>query len=137
MDQHSYDAAQNGLLICLLGQDHHERLRAFIDGLRKDSRWKAAQISNLEASIKEALDDDMHSASESHCLSQREEQILRLLARGYTNLELAARFDLSAKTIETYKTRACRKLGLKRRTDIIRFALEHGWFDDPTDDSPA
>ena len=60
-------------------------------------------------------------------LSEREEEVLRLIAEGHTNKEIADRFDLSAKTVETYKTRSLTKLGLKTRADIVRYAIREGW----------
>lgn len=70
-------------------------------------------------------------------LSEREEAVLRLIAKGYNGKEIAVRLDLSAKTVETYKSRALKKLGFTGRPDVIRYALEHGWFDDPGDGAPA
>ncbi|MBY0526802.1 MAG: response regulator transcription factor [Gemmataceae bacterium] len=59
-------------------------------------------------------------------LSAREIDVLRLLAQGYTNQEAAARLFVSVKTIETYRTRIGKKLGLASRADLIRYGLEMG-----------
>jgi len=71
-----------------------------------------------------------HSAPPSSAaeLSDREVEVLRLVALGYANKEIAARLDLSVKTIETYKARSMEKLGLKSRVDIVRLGTERGWF---------
>lgn len=61
-------------------------------------------------------------------LSERELTVLRLIASGYTNKEIAAQLNVSVKTIETYKARSMEKLGLRSRVDIVRIANEHGWF---------
>jgi DNA-binding NarL/FixJ family response regulator len=63
-------------------------------------------------------------------LSAREEEVLRLLAWGYAHKEIAARLDISAKTVEVYKTRAMEKLGMTNRIDIVRYALLQGWLQD-------
>jgi DNA-binding NarL/FixJ family response regulator len=63
-------------------------------------------------------------------LSAREEEVLRLVAWGYSNKEIAAQLDLSVKTIETHKANATQKLGLQNRIDIVRFALLQGWLRD-------
>jgi DNA-binding NarL/FixJ family response regulator len=142
VDQESYDVAQQGLLVCLLGEDHEQRLNAFLDGLRRDSRW-AARIGEVEAKIRELLGGSDHadeteiSVDSGQPLSRREEEVLRLMARGYTAKEIASKHNLSAKTVETYKLRSFTKLGLTGRPDIIRYALEHGWFDDPAEETPA
>jgi two-component system, NarL family, response regulator NreC len=60
-------------------------------------------------------------------LSDREREVLRLIAWGYSNKEIAARLDLSVKTVEVHKANAMRKLDMKGRTDIIRYALLQGW----------
>jgi DNA-binding NarL/FixJ family response regulator len=60
-------------------------------------------------------------------LSEREEEVLRLLARGYSNKEVAELMNVSVKSVETYRARAADKLGLKGRVDIVRWALERGW----------
>lgn len=59
-------------------------------------------------------------------LSQREREVLALLAQGHTNQVIADRLYLSVKTIETYRTRIADKLGLKTRADLVRYALEMG-----------
>jgi DNA-binding NarL/FixJ family response regulator len=63
-------------------------------------------------------------------LSGREEEVLRLLAWGYAHKEIAARLDLSVKTVEVYKTRAMEKLDMKTRIDVVRYALLQGWLQD-------
>lgn len=60
-------------------------------------------------------------------LSQREGEVLRLTAQGHSNKEIAARLDVSIKTVETYKTRAAEKLGLRTRADIVRYGVSQGW----------
>jgi DNA-binding NarL/FixJ family response regulator len=60
-------------------------------------------------------------------LSQRETEVLRLIALGYGNKEIATRLAISVKTVETYKTRLMEKLDLHSRVDIVRYALRQGW----------
>jgi two-component system response regulator NreC len=59
-------------------------------------------------------------------LSPRERQVLELLAHGHTNREIAARLTLSVKTVETHRARLSDKLGLHRRADLVRVALDLG-----------
>jgi DNA-binding NarL/FixJ family response regulator len=63
-------------------------------------------------------------------LSSREEEILRLIAWGYTNKEIAGRLHLSVKTIEGHKARIMQKLELESRADVVRYALRQGWLQD-------
>ena len=60
-------------------------------------------------------------------LTEREVAVLRLIASGYSNKEIAARLDLSVKTVEAHKANAMRKLGLTGRIDIVKYAVLQGW----------
>jgi DNA-binding NarL/FixJ family response regulator len=60
-------------------------------------------------------------------LSERETDVLRLIANGHSNKEISARLAISVKTIETYKARAMEKLGFKTRVDVVRYAASKGW----------
>jgi two-component system response regulator NreC len=59
-------------------------------------------------------------------LTEREEEVLRLTAEGYSNTEIAQRIYLSPKTVDTYRQRIMEKLGLHHRAELVRYALEHG-----------
>lgn len=61
-------------------------------------------------------------------LTNREAQVLRLSAIGHSNKEIARRVDLGVKSVETYRYRACKKLLLHSRLDIIRYGASQGWF---------
>lgn len=58
-------------------------------------------------------------------LSDREFEILVMIARGDALTDIADRLFLSAKTISTYKTRAMQKLGLANHTELVRYAIDH------------
>jgi two-component system response regulator NreC len=62
-------------------------------------------------------------------LSRREREVLRLLAQGHSNQQVADEIRLSVKTVETYRTRLREKLGLKGRAELYRFAVESGILD--------
>jgi DNA-binding NarL/FixJ family response regulator len=66
-------------------------------------------------------------AEERPALSEREGDVLRMIAQGYSNKEIAAALSISVKTVETYKARAMEKLALDSRVAIVRFAAEQGW----------
>lgn len=69
---------------------------------------------------------DSLAAGQPRPLSQRESEVLRLLAQGHTNQEAADRLAVSIKTIETHRKRLSDKLGLKSRAELFRFAIESG-----------
>jgi len=63
-------------------------------------------------------------------ISDRESEVLRLVAVGHSNKEIAARLNISIKTVEVHKANAMRKLGLTGRVDIIRYGVLQGWLYD-------
>jgi DNA-binding NarL/FixJ family response regulator len=63
-------------------------------------------------------------------LSDREQEVLKLVAWGYSNKEAADELKLSVKTVETYKVRIAEKLGLRSRAQIVQYALRQGWLND-------
>jgi DNA-binding NarL/FixJ family response regulator len=69
-----------------------------------------------------------HGTNESE-LTEREAQVVKLLARGHINREIADRLDLRIKTIEVHKSRALEKLGLHTRAELVRYALRRGWLE--------
>jgi two-component system, NarL family, response regulator NreC len=62
-------------------------------------------------------------------LSPREARVLRDLTLGFTNKEVAERLAVSVKSIETYRARLSQKLGLSRRSDLVRYAIAHNLID--------
>ena len=63
-------------------------------------------------------------------VSGRELEILRFIALGYANKEIASRLNLSVKTVEAHKANAMRKLNMRGRIDIVRYAILQGWLED-------
>lgn len=63
-------------------------------------------------------------------LSPRETDVLRFTAQGYSNKEIAGRLELSVKSVETYKSRAAEKLGLRSRAEIVRYGVARNWLKD-------
>ena len=64
-------------------------------------------------------------------LTDREADVLRLIACGYSNKEIAGQLSLSVKTIEAHKANAMRKLGLSGRIGIVQYAVLQGWLEKP------
>src|ERR1044072_7756331 len=63
-------------------------------------------------------------------LTAREADVLRLIALGYVNKEVAARLNLSIKTVEAHKSNDMNKMGMKSRVDIVRYAMLQDWLQD-------
>lgn len=60
-------------------------------------------------------------------LSERERAVLKLVALGHTNQEIADQLSLSVKTVESYRARGMEKLGLSSRAALVRYAIQEGW----------
>jgi DNA-binding NarL/FixJ family response regulator len=58
-------------------------------------------------------------------LSMRELQVLRRLAMGHTNREIAVAYHISIKTVDTYRARLLKKLGLRNNAELSRFAIQN------------
>jgi DNA-binding NarL/FixJ family response regulator len=67
---------------------------------------------------------DIHPAS---ILSAREREVMEYLARGYTNREIAAKLEISIKTVDTHRGHVLKKLNLRNNSDLTRFAIQHGY----------
>jgi DNA-binding NarL/FixJ family response regulator len=63
-------------------------------------------------------------------LTDREAEVLKLVALGFTNKEIAHQLDLSVKSIETFKARGTEKLELRSRAELVRYACAQGWLAD-------
>jgi DNA-binding NarL/FixJ family response regulator len=64
-------------------------------------------------------------------ISDREASVLRLMALGHSNKEIASALDIAVKTVEVHKANAMRKLNLHGRIDVVRYAVLSGWLQDP------
>jgi DNA-binding NarL/FixJ family response regulator len=66
-----------------------------------------------------------HLSSDLNDLSERERDVLQLLALGYTNQEIGKRLYISVRTVDTHRAHIMRKLGLDTRAELVLFALAH------------
>jgi DNA-binding NarL/FixJ family response regulator len=62
-------------------------------------------------------------------LSERELDVLRLIAQGHSSKEIAGALNIGSKSVDTYKLRAMQKLGLESRADVVRYAMGQGWLE--------
>lgn len=60
-------------------------------------------------------------------LSERERAVMKLVALGHTNQDIAQQLSLSVKTVESYRARGMEKLGLTSRAALVRYAIQEGW----------
>lgn len=102
-----------------------------LDAIRATYRGEHFIHSSMTARLVAELCDKKMVTTEASQdqLSQRERDVLRLLAMGHTNQEIADRLYLSIKTVETYKARIKEKLGIQGRAELVRYAIQTGLLD--------
>jgi DNA-binding NarL/FixJ family response regulator len=83
----------------------------------------------ISPALAESLAFGLDTASEQpghEVLSDREFQVMQMMASGKTLTEIAEELSLSAKTVSTYRTRLLEKMNLRTNAEIIRYAIENG-----------
>ena len=126
--QRMLDAGVRGYLLKRsAAEDLVRAVRAVAEGgLYLDPAVAGKALAETAATARAAAADGV--------LSPREAEVLRFTARGFSNKEIALRFDVSVKTIETHRARAADKLGLRSRAEIVRYAVAKGWLDGLADE---
>ena len=87
----------------------------------------SAMASELAGDYRKSAQIDPTGAAS---LSPREVEVIRLMASGHSNKEVASQLGISVKTVETHRANAMHKLGMHSRIDVVRFALLQGWLED-------
>ena len=78
-----------------------------------------------------AADAEERARAEADPLTEREREVLRLLALGHTNQEIAKTLFLSVRTVETHRAHIMQKLRLSTRAELVRHAMEQGLLEEP------
>lgn len=73
--------------------------------------------------------DEQSHVKTAGALSERENEVLKLIALGYTNKQIADELYLSVKTVETHKSKIKEKLNIRSRSDLVRYAMQKGLLD--------
>lgn len=107
---------------------HAELFRAIRAAASGQQYVDPALIHHLAAPF--AAQDRKRTGRGLAVITDRESEVIRLVAQGHSNKEIAARLELSTKTIEVHKASAMRKLGLRSRIDLLQYALRRGWLHD-------
>lgn len=100
-------------------------LIAAIRAVHRGQRYFAPELERCLAEGA-ARGRSVRKASGLELLSEREREVISLIALGHTNSEVATQLRISAKTVETHRAHIVEKLGLRTRADLVRFALDHG-----------
>ncbi|BAE85918.1 response regulator [Desulfitobacterium hafniense] len=101
-----------------------ELLQAIRDVARGEIYLDSSLAQNLVKSMYSPRKDNNRSASN---LTEREKEVLRYIALGYTNKEIGESLSVSVKTVETHKARIMEKIQCHKRSDLVRYAIEQGY----------
>ena len=97
---------------------------AMLGGLYLDP----ATARDMSAAV---VDEPKADPAPENELTNREREVLRMVALGFSNKEIAHKASVSVKSVETYKARATEKLKLYSRAQIVNFAMKKGWLNQP------
>ena len=120
--QYVVRAIQAGAMGYLTKQSAPEQLVKAINKIYNGQRYITDEAAELLA-LRVAKGSNGKSPLDS--LSMRELQVLRRLAMGHTNREIANAYHISIKTVDTYRARLLKKLGLRNNAELSRFAIQN------------
>lgn len=101
-----------------------------VDAVRAAAAGNRYLDRGLAARVAGALLNRRGRRASPPTLTDREREVLRLMALGHSNKEIGTTLDVSVKTVEVHKSNAMKKLGLTGRTDVVRYASLQGWLRD-------
>ena len=116
------DALKAGARGYILKSESESKLIEGIDALSKHLPFFSSRVSDM---LLNHLLNKTQNSNEILNLSDREREIVQLLATGKSNKETAARLHISVKTVETHRAAIMRKLGLKSITELVRYAIRN------------
>jgi DNA-binding NarL/FixJ family response regulator len=105
----------------------HSRVETLIEAIRAVAKGGTF----LDPSLGPGPDDRPHARGDRSSLTVREREVATMVALGHTNKEIAATLDVTVKTVETHKDNLMKKLGLRTRAELVRFAMTEGWIGTP------
>lgn len=105
--------------------------RELLDAIRAAARGNRYLDSSLATRVAGTLIRRRPADPPRSRITERETEVLRRMALGHSNKEIAAALDVAVKTVEVHKANAMRKLGLRGRIDVVRFAVLQGWLQEP------
>ena len=115
----AFDAGASGYVMKEAADDE------VVDAVRAVAAGQRYLHPALGARLLEADSEERRRAAEDP-LSEREREVLRLLALGHTNQEIAKMLFISVRTAETHRAHIMRKLSLSSRAQLVRYALDQG-----------
>jgi two-component system response regulator NreC len=124
-EEYLFRAIQAGASGCILKSAPHEELLQAIESVACGNAY--LYPSATKRLMEEYLGQMKQDGSDSYSLlSDREKEVLTLIAKGYSNKEIAEKLIISVKTVETHKSKLMEKLQMKTRPELVTYALKKG-----------
>lgn len=124
-EEYLFRAVQAGASGCILKSAPHDELMAAIESVANgDAYLHPAATKRLMEEYLGSIKHDSHDTY--HLLSEREKEVLTLVAKGYANKEIAEQLIISVKTVETHKGNLMEKLQMKTRPELVEYAVKKG-----------
>ena len=121
-ERYVFDALKAGAYGYVLKREVDQ---ALLSAIRAVQRGDAFLTNAVERSlVREWMNDD--AAGPEEPLSPREQEVLKLIAEAHTNKEIAATLHLAEKTVESHRANLLRKLGMRDRVELVRYAIRRG-----------
>jgi two-component system, NarL family, response regulator NreC len=123
-EEYLFRAIQAGASGCILKSAPHDELMSAIESVSLGNAYlHPAATKRL---MEEYLGSIKDSQDTYHLLSEREKEVLTLVAKGYANKEIAEQLVISVKTVETHKGNLMEKLQMKTRPELVEYAVKKG-----------
>ena len=121
-ERYLYEALQAGAAGYVLKREADTVL---VDAVRAVSRGEPFMTNAIERSlVREWMQDDSTGPVEP--LTLREREVLKLIAEAHTNREIGEILHLAEKTVESHRANLLRKLGMRDRVELVRYAIRRG-----------
>jgi DNA-binding NarL/FixJ family response regulator len=121
--EHVFRALQAGVSGYVVKESAGSEVLLAIRSVQAGGRYLSARIASI---VVEGYVRQHRGSSPLDGLSERERQVLQAVVEGGSSADIARQFSLSRKTIETYRSRLMRKLGVSDLAGLVRFALQNG-----------
>ncbi|MDQ0246883.1 two-component system response regulator NreC [Bacillus fengqiuensis] len=124
-EEYLFMAIQAGASGCILKSAPHDELLSAIQSVAEGQAY--LHPSATRRLMEEYLGNVKKGAVDTyHLLSDREREVLTLIAKGFSNKEIAEQLVISVKTVETHKGNLMEKLGMRTRPELVAYALKKG-----------
>ncbi len=124
-EEYLFRAIQGGASGCILKSAPHDELMSAIESVAKGDAY--LHPSATKRLMEEYLGSVKQDGNDTYnLLSDREKEVLTLIAKGYSNKEIAEQLIISVKTVETHKSNLMEKLQMKTRPELVEYAVRKG-----------